>query len=142
MHTLQHTRINHKPLVIMDGCKKCCEINTVSLTCGFLQVLPWNNDTIIEKMDGWKWCRDETNVFQYVHAWNQGVIIIVVSICLLQFLFWQKKIWKNEWLQLLFYNRKRISHRMDGCNWTCGLTQYLWKKGWLQVLAKRDTWKY
>ena len=139
MHTLQHTRINHKPLVIMDGCKKCCEINTVSLTCGFLQVLPWNNDTIIEKMDGWKWCRDETNVFQYVHAWNQGVIIIVVSICLLQFLFWQKKIWKNEWLQLLFYNRKRISHRMDGCNWTCGLTQYLWKKGWLQVLAKRDT---
>ena len=23
----------------MDSCKKCCEINTVSLTCGFLQVL-------------------------------------------------------------------------------------------------------
>ena len=36
----------------MDGCYKCCEINTVSLTYGSLQVLPWNNDTTIEKMDG------------------------------------------------------------------------------------------
>ena len=26
---------------------------------------------------------------------------------------------KNEWLQLLFDNRKRVTHRMDGCNWTC-----------------------
>ena len=36
----------------MDGCYKCCEINTVSLTYGSLQVLPWNNDTTIGKMDG------------------------------------------------------------------------------------------
>ena len=33
----------------MDGCYKCCEINTVSLTYGSLQVLLWNNDTPIEK---------------------------------------------------------------------------------------------
>ena len=33
-------RINHIPLVIMDGHKKCCEINTMSLTCGLPQVLP------------------------------------------------------------------------------------------------------
>ena len=32
---------------------------------------------------------------------------------------------KNEWLQLLFYNRKKVHHQMDGCNWTCELTQYL-----------------
>ena len=25
------SRINHGPLVIMDGCSKCCEINTVTL---------------------------------------------------------------------------------------------------------------
>ena len=24
---------------------------------------------------------------------------------------------------------------MDGCNWACELTQYLWKKGWLPVLV-------
>ena len=34
------SRINHRPLVIMDGCNKCGEINTESLTCGLLQVLP------------------------------------------------------------------------------------------------------
>ena len=34
------SRINHKPLVIMDGCSTCCEINTVSLTYESLQVLP------------------------------------------------------------------------------------------------------
>ena len=33
----------------MGGWKNCCEINTVSSTCGFLQVLPWNNNTVIEK---------------------------------------------------------------------------------------------
>ena len=26
------SRINHRPLVIMDGCSACCEINTVSVT--------------------------------------------------------------------------------------------------------------
>ena len=34
------SRINHRPLAIMDGCSKYCEINTVSLTYGSLQVLP------------------------------------------------------------------------------------------------------
>ena len=26
---------------------------------------------------------------------------------------------------------------MDGCNWICELTQYLWKKGWLQELVSK-----
>ena len=26
---------------------------------------------------------------------------------------------------------------MDGCNWTCELTQYLLKKEWLQVLVQK-----
>ena len=50
------SRINHSPLLIMDGCSKCYEINTVSLTYESLQVLPWNIDSIIGKMDGCKWC--------------------------------------------------------------------------------------
>ena len=48
------SRIKHRPLVIMDGYNKCCEINTVSLTFGSLPVLPRNNDAIIEKIDGCK----------------------------------------------------------------------------------------
>ena len=43
------SRISRRPFIIMDRCRKYCEIKTVSLTCGLLQVLPWNNDTIIEK---------------------------------------------------------------------------------------------
>ena len=34
------SRINHGPLVTMDECKNCCEINTVSLINGSLQVFP------------------------------------------------------------------------------------------------------
>ena len=124
------SRINHRPLIIMDGFKKCCKINTVSLTCGFLEVRPWNNDTIMEKMAGWEWCCHETNFFQYMHAWNQGGIIIIFIISLLQFLFWKNTVnLKSEWLQLLFYNRKGVNHRMDGCSWTCELTKYLSRKG-------------
>ena len=37
--------INHRPLVITDGCSKCCELNSVSLTCGSLPVLPYKNDS-------------------------------------------------------------------------------------------------
>ena len=124
----------------MDGCKKYCEIKTVSLTCGLLQVLPWNNDTIIEKMDGCNWCRNITNFFQYMQAWNQGGIKIIVSIPLLKWLLFKNIVNLNEWVAVItLYNRKRVIHRMDGCNWTCGLTQYIWKKSWLQVLFKRNT---
>ena len=112
------SRIKHRLLVIMDGYNKCCEINTVSLTYGLLQVIPWNNDTIIEKIDGWKWCYHKTSFFQHKHAWNQGGIIVsIYDISLLQFLFWKNTVnLKKEWLQLLFYNRKRAIHWMDGCN--------------------------
>ena len=44
------SQINHRRLVIMDGCSKCCKINTVFLTCGLAQVFPYNNETVIEKM--------------------------------------------------------------------------------------------
>ena len=50
------SRINHRPLVIMDGCNNCCEIKTVSVTYWSLEVLPWNNDTTRGKIDGWNWC--------------------------------------------------------------------------------------
>ena len=53
------SRINHRPLVIINGFNKCCEINTFSLPYGSLQVLSWNNDSekwlYHRKMDDWKW---------------------------------------------------------------------------------------
>ena len=36
-----------------------------------------------------------------------------------------QQVWKNEWLQLPFYNRKKAVHRVDCYNWTCVLTQNL-----------------
>ena len=42
--------------------------------------------------------------------------------------------WKNVWLHLLFYF---AIHGMDGYNWNCKLTQYLWKQGWFQVLVSK-----
>ena len=39
----------------------CHKINTVSLTHGSLQMLPWNNDTAIEKADGCNQCRQITD---------------------------------------------------------------------------------
>ena len=61
----------------MDGCNKCCESDTVWLAFGSLQVLPWNNNTIIEKINGCNRYRQITDFIQYVHSWNQGGIIII-----------------------------------------------------------------
>ena len=61
----------------MDGCNRCCEIDTVSLTYGSIQVLLWNNNTIIEKINGSNRCRQIVDFIQYVHYWNQGGIIII-----------------------------------------------------------------
>ena len=61
-------------------------------------MLPWNNDTIMKKMDGCKWCRHITNIFQYMHAWNQGGIRIIVSIPLLKFLFCKNTVNLKEWV--------------------------------------------
>ena len=109
------SRINHRPLVIMDDCSKCCEINTVSLTYGSLQVLPGNNDSITEEMDGWKWCHHTTDSFQYMHAWNQVCIkIVIYDISLLQFLFCKNTANFKEWVDaVLFYNKREAYHRMD-----------------------------
>ena len=41
--------INRRRIVLMDDWKKCCEINTVYLTCRSLQELLWINDITIEK---------------------------------------------------------------------------------------------
>ena len=79
--------INHRPLFIMDGCNKCCGTNRVSPTQGSLKMLPWNNDTIIEKVNVWKWCQDVTDFFQYMHAWSRGGVSSIFNISLLQFLF-------------------------------------------------------
>ena len=72
----------------MDGCYKCCEIGTVSLTYGSLQVLLGNNDTITQKMHGFNRCRQIADFIQYIHSWNQGGIIISkYDISLLQLLY-------------------------------------------------------
>ena len=112
----------------MDGCNNCCEIDTVSLTYGSLQVLLWNNNAIIEKINGSNICRQITGVIQYKHSWNQGCIIIInYDIYLLQLPLCKNLVHlKNACLQLSFYNRKRVIHQMGGCNRNHELTQYLW----------------
>ena len=46
--------------------------------------------------------------------------------------------WKNARLQLCFYNRRHwIINRMDDRNCNYESTQYLWKRGWLQVLDSK-----
>ena len=127
---------HERPLIIMDGCKKCWEINTLSLTCGFLPVLPWNNDTIIEKMDEWKWCHHETNFFQYMHAWNQDGVIIIVRISSLQFLLSKNTVNLKEWVAAITLLLQKKGNSSNG--W---LQLHFWinlipmKKGWLQLLV-------
>ena len=40
-------------------------------------------------------------------------------------------------LQLLFWNKYSKFERMRGCSCYLIITQYLWKKGWLQVLVSK-----
>ena len=61
-------QINLGLLPIMIGCKESCEINTVQLIYGSIQVLPWNNTTTIEKIDSCDWRRKLTDFFQYMHS--------------------------------------------------------------------------
>ena len=95
-----------------------------------------HKDTTIEKMDGCNWCRQITDLFQFIHARNQGGFIINnYDISLLQFLFCKNTVNLKEWvapLALLF-----CYSSMDGCNWNCELSQYFWKKGWLQMLVSK-----
>ena len=88
----------------MDGCNKCCEIGSVSLTYGSLQVLRRNNDTIIEKRNGSNICCQLTRHSIYTFVKSGGkTIIIKYDISLLQ-LSLCKNIahLKNAWMQLLF----------------------------------------
>ena len=62
-------------------------------------MLPWNNDTAIEKMDGCNWCCQITSFFQYIYALNQGgTIISNYDTSLLQFLFCKNTIKLREFL--------------------------------------------
>ena len=86
---INFSQINHRLLAIksLDWCNKCCKIYTVPLTYRSLQVLPWNKNTIIEKIKGFNTCCQKTDLMQYIHSWNQGVIIIInYGISLLQLL--------------------------------------------------------
>ena len=115
------SRINHRPFVVLDDWSKCCEIKPSHLAYGLLQVLSWNNDSIIEKK-GW-----QQLIFQYIHAWNQRRITVRnYDISLLQLMFCKNTVdLKERMAATCFYNRKRAIHRMDGCHWNGELTQYL-----------------
>ena len=94
--------------------------------------------------------RQKTNLIQYIHSWNQGGIIIInYDISLLQLSLCKNIVnLKNAWLQLFFYNWKRVIHQTGGCNWNCKLTlpfKYLsntlyTRNSWLQVLFKKNTY--
>ena len=107
-----------------DNCNRSCEIDTVSLKYGSLQVHPCNNNTIIEKINGSNRCRQITDFIQYIHFWNQGGITIINYDISLVPLLLCKSIVNFAWLQLFFDNRKLLIHQMGGCNWNCELTQY------------------
>ena len=87
----------------------------------WLQQSLWNKQSVLDivdhfkcshqkmthrKMNEWKWCHHITDFFQYMHAWNQGCIkIIMISPWYNSCSAKAQEIWKNAWLQLLFYNK-------------------------------------
>ena len=93
------------------------EINTVCLTYWSLQVLPWNNDTTIVKMEGWKWNRHITDFFQYIHAWNQGGIVIsIYDISLPQFLLCKSTVNLKKWRAATgIVNQLNTFEKRDDC---------------------------
>ena len=92
-----------------------------------LQVLPWNNDSIIEKMDGWKWCRHITDWFEYTHTWNQeGIIISIYDIFLIHFLFCKNTVNLKELVDLPI-NSISLKKGMMTAGTYLKKTQYPWK---------------
>ena len=67
------SRINQRSFVTMDDCKECCEINSVlnKWIASSAPLKKWHCHR--KKMDSYKWCRQITNFFQCIHAWNQEV---------------------------------------------------------------------
>ena len=115
----------------MDVCNKCCEINTVSSTFESLQVLPWNNETIIRKNECLEMMPSCDNKLLFLYAClkprryhNWYLWYLLATILALQ------KRSKSERMSGCNYSFtvKKAVHQADGCNWTCVLTQYLWKK--------------
>ena len=120
--------INHKSLVTMDGFSKCCEIKTGFLTYESLQMLPWNNDFIIEKMVGRKWCRHITVTSFNICMPETKDVSKLLS--LLKILFCKTTVNLKQCVaSIALLEQKRVIPWMNGCNWNCDLTLYLWKMG-------------
>ena len=120
----------------MDGCNKCCEIDSVSFTCKSLQVLSWNN-TIIEKINGSNRRRQITDFIQYIHSKNSkfkrmrgcncsfiiengsnGWLQLELRINSIPFKYLSNTLYiRNSWLQVLFFKKP-----------------YPLRNGWLQLL--------
>ena len=62
-------------------------------------------------MSGWKWCCHITNFFKNMHAWNQGGIIIIVSISLLQFLFCKNTVNLKEWVAAIIFIIEKTNYK-------------------------------
>ena len=96
-------QINYRPLVMMDGCSKRSEKNVLDIMDHFKCS---HKIMYHRKMNGWKWCHHIKDSFHYMHAWNQGYIkIIMISPWYNFYSAKAQEIWKNAWLQLLFYNK-------------------------------------
>ena len=126
--TFKFSQINHIPLVIMDDWYKCCEINTMSLTYGSLQVLLWNNDATIKKINSCNWCRQITDFFKYIHSWNQeGIIISNYDISSRQHLLCENTVNLKKILGCncsFVIEKGSFICRMGTCNRNFDLTQY------------------
>ena len=85
---------------------------------GWLQQVLWKKHSVLDmdhfkgsreimtlSQKKWKWCHHITDFFQDMHAWNQGYIKIMISRCYNSCSAKTKQIWKNAWLQLLFYDK-------------------------------------
>ena len=87
------SRINHRPLVIMNGCNKCCEINTGALDISTASSAPlkkWHyhrKNALQEMMSSYN------RLLPIYGCLNQGIIIISIhDIYLLQSLFWKNTV--------------------------------------------------
>ena len=118
----------------MDGCNKCCEINTVPLTQWMLQVLPWNNDSNIDGMDGWNWCHQITGYLSICTCLKPRILVSTPPVL--------KKYVKFE--RMCGYNYSFVIEKGSFVKWMAAtggeLTQYLWNQRRLQVLiSKKDS---
>ena len=78
-------------------------------------MLPWNNDTIVEKIDGCNRSRQITDFIQYKHSWNQaGIIVSNCDISLLQLLFCKSIVNLKEWVAAIVFLLLKKDHSSNG----------------------------